>query len=182
MANSQQRQMKCSVWFQSHIVFSELSQGQAVLCQFNPPQSTYSSLYRIKGSISTHSFSVTYPDLQGLRSKPTPTPAPPSSKLSAQVKNSEPVNECASDVSLIPFTVVPSHHLEGGFYQQPRLLVGQGCNTVQSNLSLCQYVRTPSFLFIMLIASAKLLWLHSIWLIVLGVCPRTMRQGWWIIE
>lgn len=102
---------------------------------------------------------MTYPDLQGLRSKPTPTTAPPSSKLPAQVKKSEPVNESASDVSVIPFTVVPSHHLDGGFffYQQPRLLVGQGCNMVQSNLSLCQYVKTPSFLFIILIVSAKLL-------------------------
>lgn len=83
-------------------------------------------------------------------------PCSPSSKLPAQVKNSEPVNESASDVSVIPFTV-PSHHLDGGFYQQPRLLVGQGCNMVQSNLSSCQYVKTPSFLFIMLIVSAKLL-------------------------
>lgn len=138
-------------------MFSELSQGQAVLCQFNPHKSKPSSLYRIKGSIPARSFSVTYPDLQGLRSKPTPTPAPTPSKLLAQVKNAEPVNECASDVSVIPFTVVPSHHLDGAFYQQPRLLVGQGCNMVQSNLSSCQYVKTPSFLFIMLIVSAKLL-------------------------
>lgn len=156
LANSLQRQMKFSVRFQSHIVFSELSQGQAVLCQFSPHTSRYSSLYRIKGSIPARSFSVTYPDLQGLRSKPTPTPAPPpSGKLPAQVKNSEPVNECASDVSVIPFTVVPSHRLDRSFYQQPRLLVGQGCNTVQSNLSSCQYVKTPSFLFIMLIVSTS---------------------------
>lgn len=36
------------------------------------------------------------------------------------------------------------------------MLLGQGCNMVHSNLSLCQYVKTPSFFFIMLlIVSAK---------------------------
>lgn len=171
--------MQFSVQFQSHIVFLALPQGQAVL-RFNPHKSSHSSLHGIKGSIPACSFSVTYPHLQGLRSKPTPTLAPLPSKLPASAKNTESVNECATDVSVIPFTVVPSHRLDRGFYQQPRLLVGQGCNTVHSNLSSCQYVKTPSFLFIMLIVSAKLFWLHSIWLIVLGVCPRTL--AWWIID
>lgn len=54
-----------------------------------------------------------------------------------------------------PCTVVPSHHLDK-FLPKPRLLLGQGCNMVHSNLSLCQYVKTPSFFFIMLlIVSAK---------------------------
>lgn len=124
MSNSQQRQMKFSARFQAHIVFSELSQGQAVLCQFNPHKRRRYSLYRIKGGIPMRSFSVTFPDLQGLRSKPNS--CLPSSKLPAQMKNSEPVYDCASNVSVIPFTVVPSHHLDGSFLPTAEIACGTG--------------------------------------------------------
>lgn len=69
--------------------------------------------------------------------------------------------------------ILQSHHLDK-FYQQPRLLLGQGCSVVQSNLSLCQYVKTPIFSLVMPLLVQKLLLLHSIWLVVPGSFPRNL--------
>lgn len=52
---------------------------------------------------------------------------------------------CNWSLNYSPCTEAPSHHLV--FRQQPRLLLGQGCNMVHSNLSSCQHVKTTHFFF-----------------------------------
>lgn len=66
------------------------------------------------------------------------------------------VNKCTPCILLILSAILQSHHLDK-FYKQLRLLLGQGCSVVQSNLSLCQYVKTPIFSLVMSLLVQKLL-------------------------
>lgn len=140
LAPRQQRRDATSI--SCRAMFSIITSSGCPLPLWFTPKYPLLSVLHKKGP---HSFSIPFRvvicKICSNMSKPTHRPSPPKT----QVKNTESVDECATDVSIIPCTVMPSHRLDK-FLPTAKIAFGTGMQYGPEQsipVSICQNTFFP---------------------------------------